>query len=523
MKKSYKVLKICIIIMMAAALFTGGCFVMNRYYAAADFGSGTWINGIYCAGRSIEEVDARLTAESRVKEITIYDREQKPYTIETATFGERPGEKFADREQYTYSYAEDLKNISMLQKMGTGNILSDIFGQKRYEARAVSNAPVQLEALVAHLETELPLLAETMPREQCSVKLMKGQEGYVLINEKEHYLDVKKAAMAVYNAVLNADEEVYLTEEGCYENLPLTDKEQEVIEVWEKLNRFQTASVTYQFGEDTEVLDASVLSDFIALTASDETEDSAAKEKDKQNKKEKQNKKAASIVRNAAYEYTRQDFRWDKEDALMVDETAIVAYIEALAAKYDTYNGVRRFKSTRGDIITVEGGTYGNQLDQKAETAFLLEACIKQQPQTREPEYSHKALYQGEDDIGPTYIEIDMGQQMMYYYEDGKKMLETPVVTGNTGRRMGTPARVCYVYNKQKNRVLRGPGYASPVKFWMPVNGNIGIHDASWRKEFGGEIYKTNGSHGCINTPTEMMTQLYDMVEIGTPVIMFYE
>ncbi len=119
-------------------------------------------------------------------------------------------------------------------------------------------------------------------------------------------------------------------------------------------------------------------------------------------------------------------------------------------------------------------------------------------------------------------LEIDMTEQKMYYYADGELVIETDVVTGNTGRRMGTPAGVNYVYNKQRNRVLRGEGYASPVKYWVPVKGAIGIHDANWRSEFGGEIYKTNGSHGCINTPTEIMSQLYDAVEIGTPVIMFY-
>ena len=54
------------------------------------------------------------------------------------------------------------------------------------------------------------------------------------------------------------------------------------------------------------------------------------------------------------------------------------------------------------------------------------------------------------------------------------------------------------------------------------MKGGIGIHDADWRDEFGGEIYKTNGSHGCINVPSEVMPELYDMVELGTPVIMFY-
>lgn len=60
------------------------------------------------------------------------------------------------------------------------------------------------------------------------------------------------------------------------------------------------------------------------------------------------------------------------------------------------------------------------------------------------------------------------------------------------------------------------------MNFWMPVNGGIGIHDAKWRKDFGGDIYKTDGSHGCINTPFDAMSKLYEMVEIGTPVVMFY-
>ena len=114
-----------------------------------------------------------------------------------------------------------------------------------------------------------------------------------------------------------------------------------------------------------------------------------------------------------------------------------------------------------------------------------------------------------------------MTDQKLYYYEEGVCLLATDIVTGNTGRRMGTPEGVNYVYSKQKNRVLRGPGYAAPVSFWMPVKGNIGIHDATWRSEFGGEIYKTNGSHGCINIPYDKMVELYEMVEVGTPVIMF--
>ena len=51
------------------------------------------------------------------------------------------------------------------------------------------------------------------------------------------------------------------------------------------------------------------------------------------------------------------------------------------------------------------------------------------------------------------------------------------------------------------------------------VKGNsYGLHDASWRSRFGGNIYTYNGSHGCVNMPRSEVSKLYNMVEIGTPV-----
>ena len=70
--------------------------------------------------------------------------------------------------------------------------------------------------------------------------------------------------------------------------------------------------------------------------------------------------------------------------------------------------------------------------------------------------------------------------------------------------------------------MLRGQGYASPVKYWMPFYGNYGIHDASWRSSFGGDIYLTNGSHGCVNTPRDAMQVIFENVEKGTPVVLYY-
>lgn len=504
MKKIQKILVIFTVILMAAAFVTGGCFVMQSYYAKTDFAGGTWINGIYCAGKSIAEVNEVLLAGSGIQEVVVYDREGGSYVVSAAVFGEQLYKNTADGSQCLYSYEEDLEHISQMQRAGTAYSLSRMLERKEYEAGAVSQIPVRSEELTAYLTEALPLLRHTVPKEQCRVRLLQSEDGYYIVDEKEQYLNTQKAALAIYDAVLNGRREIYLEEAGCYEELAYTPQEREIMRLWEQIDAFQSAPITYLFGEDEECLDASVQCHFIALT--ENNADDGQEE---------------SIIRDTAYEYTGEDFLLDGNGELQVDRSAIEAYVRTLSEKYDTF-GSHTFTATRGEIVTIEGGTYGNQLDQKKEVDYLEEACLLTTPQTREPEYRQKALSQGKDDIGDTYIEVDMGRQILYYYENGELILETPIVTGNTSRRMGTPARVCYVYNKQRNRVLRGPGYASKVKYWMPVNGNIGIHDASWRSEFGGEIYKTNGSHGCINTPEEAMVQLYERAEIGTPVVMFY-
>ena len=88
---------------------------------------------------------------------------------------------------------------------------------------------------------------------------------------------------------------------------------------------------------------------------------------------------------------------------------------------------------------------------------------------------------------------------------------------GNT-----TPDGVCGITYKTTNAVLRGRDYETPVNYWMPFNGNVGMHDATWRSEFGGDIYLTNGSHGCINLPLDMAAAIYEYMSTGFPVICYY-
>jgi hypothetical protein len=71
------------------------------------------------------------------------------------------------------------------------------------------------------------------------------------------------------------------------------------------------------------------------------------------------------------------------------------------------------------------------------------------------------------------------------------------------------------------NRYLVGNGYKSWVNYFMPFNGGIGLHDASWRQNFGGTYYLYNGSHGCINMPYSAVKKIFENVSVGTKVIVY--
>ena len=114
-------------------------------------------------------------------------------------------------------------------------------------------------------------------------------------------------------------------------------------------------------------------------------------------------------------------------------------------------------------------------------------------------------------------IYISIARQTLYYYEYGDVVLSSSIVTGKNG---ATPRGHFKILSKARNITLKGADYQSFVNYWMAFRGSsYGLHDASWRSQFGGRIYLYNGSHGCVNMPYSKVRQLYNMVSIGTPVV----
>lgn len=196
----------------------------------------------------------------------------------------------------------------------------------------------------------------------------------------------------------------------------------------------------------------------------------------------------------------------------MVDPWKVLGFLNTVKTQYTGTNRTMEFPATRGETVTVKGGTQ-YALDPAVELNYLYKAIVEERHETRTVSYG----------IGNTYVEVDMGEQMLYYYQNGIRLIETPIVTGNVASGNATPTGVYYVNNKLRNTYLVGRDYRSFVSYWMAIIGNsIGIHDANWRSSFGGTIYQTSGSHGCINIPPANMPAIYDAVAVGTPAVLFY-
>ena len=123
--------------------------------------------------------------------------------------------------------------------------------------------------------------------------------------------------------------------------------------------------------------------------------------------------------------------------------------------------------------------------------------------------------------VGNLYVEISIRAQHMWLYKNGKLIVETDVVTGNNDGAHNTPKGYHRIFSRARNTTLSGPGYSSFVEYWMAFCGGCGIHDASWRSSFGGNIYNGNGSHGCVNTPTGAVAKIWNNTDWNTPVIIY--
>lgn len=309
------------------------------------------------------------------------------------------------------------------------------------------------------------------------IEYSEEEKKYVLIDAKPGTELIREKTVAVIkSAIESLERKVDLEEAGCYKNADVDEENEALRAALAKANQYASSNITYDWNENEVVVDSDVIQKWVTIGG----------------------------------------------NQVELDEDEIAEFVEEQAEEYDTYGKNRIFETTDGREIEVSGKAYGWKTDVEAEAKALIKAVKSGETIERIPAHSDTAIPQGQLEIGDSYVEIDLGNQHLYLYVEGELILESDFVSGNASRGWNTPAGVYGLTYKTKNAVLRGANYETPVSFWMPFNGNIGMHDATWRSAFGGDIYLTNGSHGCINLPYENAKIIYEYVYTGFPVVCYY-
>ncbi len=312
--------------------------------------------------------------------------------------------------------------------------------------------------------------------------LQKQSDGmYTIIPEDDgDMIDTDLLVEHTLECVRNGDTVIKLEDCDCYLYAKVT--EASLQKACEEANSLQGLTITYDFDDRTEVLESSTIVEWVSS---------------------------------------------DTDGNIIVDENAVQAWVQSnIADKYDTYvpGYTRTFNSTKQGTVEIplgEQGIYGWLTDVDATAEKLVEYILAGESVTVEPEYIKKGYCRATDDIGDTYIEVDITNQHVWYYKDGELVMDSDCVTGTaTDPERATPTGVFQLWSMERDIELKGDDYLTPVSYWMYISEcGVGLHDLD-RTEYGGDIYMYNGSHGCINLPCDFAEELFNAVEVGMPVIM---
>ncbi|HIQ73669.1 MAG TPA: L,D-transpeptidase family protein [Candidatus Cottocaccamicrobium excrementipullorum] len=428
---------------------------------------GTQVNGIGIGGMTVEQAKAQIES--------FYAGN---YTLTLIEQGGKEEEIKGNEIGFKVSLPEGLQGILDEQNASGRN-----FGPSVDNSHTMTMENVYDQALLDQAIDGLSAVSGSDIVMTANAYVTSYEEGQPFRIVEEVYgnnLDLDKTRAAIRQAVAAGQEELNLEQAGCYAAVTVTADNEALKAQCAVMNQCREMEVTYVFGNDTRVLDGETICSWITSQA---------------------------------------------DGTIGVDQNKAAAFVSELAAAYDTAGTERTFMTASNTAVTLTG-PYGWKIDQAAETAALVGIIQTGQSQTREPVYSQSAASRTESDWGGTYVEVDMGNQHVYMVKDHTLVWDAPCVTGNVSKNYTTPEGIYSLAYKQKDRILRGAKqadgtyeYESHVDYWMPFNGGIGLHDADWRSSFGGSIYKTNGSHGCINLPPDKAAALYDLIDKGTPVI----
>ena len=462
-KRTYIILGVVLAVVVLALLAFLYC--INASHQRGRFPENTYVNGIDVGGLTAERAKKKLAEQAENYTLVIRQRGGVSETI-TA-------------EQIELEYVDNGDVDALLAQYDPYKWIFDRF---RTDELTAATDTVMNDALAEQLVRGLSCFTDYIPVQDACVA-EDGTRYFVQSEVEGTQLDVHKAVNAILKALDSGETEIDLEARGLYLEPEVRSDDPALTAAAERLNGYLEACVTLDFGDDRIVtIDAPVI---ISLMAENEAGE-------------------LTLDYDLVYDYVKKN----------------------MAYKFDTFGLTHEVTTHSGVTVRLKGGDYGWCLARGDTTELIMEAVLAGQTCEVEPQWQYKGKNLGEDDIGGTYVEISISEQMMWCYRDYELVVETPIVTGNVNKGNGTPYGSVWAIDGMKKDAVLGTietmGYASPVKYWMPFNGNVGIHDADgWRSSYGGKIYLTNGSHGCINTPEAAAKTIYETISIGTAVVVY--
>ena len=459
-KRSVIWIVLAVILILLIVALVGGYMLVANYFKTHFFPA-TTINGFDASMMTAEAVDEKIRTEAEDYVLAVHDREDRVAYIN----GDKIGYRYA-------SEGEVERLLANQDEIRWFDELKDV-----HEYTVDVPMTYDDEKLVA-LVTAMPCFDEENIVEPKDAYLeYQDDEGYVIVPEENGSKPIEEQILMDVRKAISQREKVLNLDDDDYAKPSVTADDPHLQEKFELSNRYRNMTITYQIEGYEQVLDGSTILSWITI---------------------------------------------NDDLSVKVNEDMLAAYAQTLASKYNTYADEREFKTSQGDTITIGGGDYGWIIDKKREAAQLKEDIQAGESVEREPCYEQRAFVGGTDDIGKTYIELDYTNQHLYYYVDGQLQLDSDIVSGNVTIGNGSPDGVFKVIDRKTDYTLYGEDYESDVKYFMPFAYNVGLHDADWRSNFGGEIYKSDGSHGCVNLPFDTAENIFKTVELGTPVVAYY-
>ncbi len=456
---------ICVLVIIGCVLAAGIYAIYDHYYEyySTHFYEGTTINGTDVSFRTVDVIKKSIRSDISKYSLTVHEKDGTTEVLSSEDVG--------------WAYVDDGKVDEFMASQDAKHWYKHYRDGAKFEISA--GTTYDRDKALASIRS-LHALQEEYVTKPVNAALIQNAEGnYEVTPEIEgNLLDASKVEKQILAALDGSKKSVSLVEPDCYVHPEVFSDNENLCRRRDQWNRLLGIHLTYEFGDNYEDIDRSMLLPYIT----------------------------------------------DDEENVTLSTDFVTDLVYSWGAKYDTFGLDRYFRTYSGDDVLVPGGDYGWCINIDETIAKVKAELENAESGVREVIWLYEAMGWDNDGLTGTYVEVSLSQQKLWCYKDYELVAATDVVTGQpTGDR--ETVRGIFAIDAKKSPATLGrmdvQGYSSPVEWWCPFNGGQGLHDAPWRGAFGGNIYLSNGSHGCVNIPVDQMEAIYDTVSIGTAVVVY--